>query len=164
MSVVLFRIDERLIHGQVVVGWGARLHPQRIAVVDDEIAASAWEQDLYSLGLPDDVMTEFVTVTQARERMDDWQQATERMFVLTRDVATMLRLARDGRLRGAEVNIGGIHHSAERREVLPYVYLSIAEAAALRRLAAEGVDVSARDLPAAPRVPLSQLLSGGAAA
>jgi PTS system mannose-specific IIB component/fructoselysine and glucoselysine-specific PTS system IIB component len=44
MSIVLFRVDERLIHGQVVVGWGAELHPDRIIVVDDEIAHSQWEQ------------------------------------------------------------------------------------------------------------------------
>ena len=55
MAIVLFRVDERLIHGQVVVGWGTRLHPNRIVVVDDDLAVSPWEQDLYTLGLPDDL-------------------------------------------------------------------------------------------------------------
>ena len=34
MSIVLIRVDERLIHGQVIVGWGERLHVKRIIVVD----------------------------------------------------------------------------------------------------------------------------------
>lgn len=162
MSIVLFRIDERLIHGQVVVAWGAVLHPDRIVVVDDELAASEWEQELYCLGLPADITAEFVRVADARARLDEWRDSAERIIILARDIATMLRLGRDGRLHGAEINVGGIHHAPDRREVLPYVFLSEREASSLRELAAQGADVNARDLPAARRVPLSQLLAGAA--
>jgi PTS system mannose-specific IIB component/fructoselysine and glucoselysine-specific PTS system IIB component len=55
MSIVLFRVDERLIHGQVVVGWGERLHIQQIVVVDDQLRESPWEQELYCLGVPPSV-------------------------------------------------------------------------------------------------------------
>jgi mannose/fructose/N-acetylgalactosamine-specific phosphotransferase system component IIB len=82
--------------------------------------------------------------------------------VLTRDVGTMAALAQGGLLRGDEVNIGGIHHAPGRRQVLPYVFLSEVETDALRELAANGAEVSARDLPAARRVPLDQLLHGSA--
>jgi mannose/fructose/N-acetylgalactosamine-specific phosphotransferase system component IIB len=162
MSIVLFRVDERLIHGQVVVGWGGQLRPDRIIVIDDEIAGSEWEQELYRLGLPAATAAEFTTVAQARARLAEWRAGDERLILLARSVETMLRLGRGGLLRGAEVNLGGIHHAPERREVLPYLYLSDSDAAALRELADEGADVSARDLPAARRVPLSQLLTGGA--
>jgi mannose/fructose/N-acetylgalactosamine-specific phosphotransferase system component IIB len=69
MPIVLHRVDERLIHGQVVVGWGAQLHAARIVVVDDDIAASEWEQDLYCLGLPPEIAPEFVSVV---ERVRSW--------------------------------------------------------------------------------------------
>ena len=52
MSWTLHRIDDRLIHGQVVVAWGQRLHPQRIEIVDDAVAASAWERELLSGSAP----------------------------------------------------------------------------------------------------------------
>ncbi|CAN5640823.1 PTS sugar transporter subunit IIB [soil metagenome] len=161
MSVLLFRVDERLIHGQVVVAWGSRLHPERIIVVDDELAGSDWEQELYSLGLPPEMAASFETVAHARAQLAGWRTGVERIIVLTRNVETMLRLARDGSMRGADVNIGGIHHAPDRREVLPYVYLSAADTSALRDLGGEGVEVSARDLPAARRTELAQLLDGG---
>ena len=161
MSVVLFRVDERLIHGQVVVGWGSQLHPQRIIVVDDELARSDWEQELYCLGLPSEVTTQFVTVQEARAQLPAWRTDPPREIVLTRDVGTMCQLARGGLLRGAEVNIGGIHHAPGRREVLPYVFLSDKDEQALRELAREGAEVSARDLPGTRRVELRQLLAGG---
>lgn len=161
MSVLLFRVDERLIHGQVVVAWGAQLHPERIIVVDDELAGSDWEQELYSLGLPPEIAAGFETVANARAELAGWRTGAERIIVLTRNVDTMLRLARDGSMRGADVNIGGIHHAPDRREVLPYVYLSAADTIALRDLGDEGVQVSARDLPAARRTELPRLLEGG---
>ena len=40
MGVELYRIDDRLIHGQVVVGWGQPMGLGFIALVDDEVAAS----------------------------------------------------------------------------------------------------------------------------
>lgn len=160
MSIVLFRVDERLIHGQVVVGWGAELHPERIVVIDDELAQSAWEQELYCLGLPPDIEAAFTSVAEARTRLPEWRDTDQRSMLLTRDVTTMLRIARGGLLRGAAINIGGIHHAPGRREVLPYVYLSDTETRALRELQAEGADVSARDLPGTRRVGLEQLLRG----
>ncbi len=60
MPVVLYRIDERLIHGQVVMGWGPQLGVEHYVVVDDELATSEWEQDLYRLGLPDATTADFL--------------------------------------------------------------------------------------------------------
>ena len=60
MPITLLRVDERLIHGQVVVGWGERYHVDRIVVVDDELRRSEWEQELYCLGVPPNVDAAFV--------------------------------------------------------------------------------------------------------
>lgn len=162
MAIALYRVDERLIHGQVVVGWGNALHPHRIVVVDDGLADSVWEQELYTMGLSPDLSTEFLGVDAARARLRDWRASGEVVILLTRDVATMRQLAQTGALAGEEVNIGGLHHAPGRREVLPYVYLSEAEAEHLRALARDGAHISARDLPGARRVPLEQLLAGEA--
>lgn len=158
MPVVLFRVDERLIHGQVVVGWGSQLHPDRIVVVDDELARSPWEQELYTLGLPPEVEACFCDVADARGRLGDWQRGARRVVVLTRDIHTMVQIAEGGLLRGEQVNIGGIHYAPGRRAVLPYVYLSEAEARELEQLAREGLRVAARDLPGSRRVELGELL------
>ena len=157
MPIVLLRVDERLIHGQVVIGWGHHLRPSRYVVVDDELAASEWEQDLYRLGAGGAEVL-FVTAEQARDRLDEWRTASQRSILLTRDVATMRRLAEGGRLEGESVNIGGVHHAPERDELLTYVHVSDAERRDLEAIAAAGVDVSARDLPDSLRVGLSSLL------
>ncbi|MFW5946949.1 MAG: PTS system mannose/fructose/N-acetylgalactosamine-transporter subunit IIB [Gemmatimonadota bacterium] len=158
MPVVLYRVDERLIHGQVVVGWGATLNPDRIVVADDVLAGSPWEQELYAVGVPPDVATEFVSVDTAIERLPVWQQGDDRVILLTRDIDSMLRLAAAGGMKGEHVNIGGVHHAPGRARVLRYVFLGDRERKALKALAAEGVKVAARDVPGARGVGFAKLV------
>ncbi len=161
MAILLFRIDERLIHGQVVVGWGNELRPDRIIVVDDELFDSAWEQELYSLGLPENMTVRFDNVAGAKPHLAEWESNASRTLLLTRDIDTMRRLGEHGELRGRDINIGGLHYAPGRDAVLPYVYLSASERAALEDLLKNGALVNARDLPGARRVPAERLLRAG---
>jgi PTS system mannose-specific IIB component/fructoselysine and glucoselysine-specific PTS system IIB component len=157
VPIVLYRVDERLIHGQVVIGWGHELRPDRYVVVDDALAESPWEQDLYRLAVADGEVV-FESVERARSRLAEWKDDEARTILLTRDVATMAALAEGGGLAGLRVNLGGLHHAPGRRELLSYLYVSDRDRDALMRLSSSGVEVSARDLPDAPRVDLATLL------
>ncbi len=158
MPVLLYRVDERLIHGQVVVGWGAQLRPDRYVIVDPGLVASEWEQDLYRLGAGD-ASVEFVDVEGAREALPAWESDPRGSIVLTRDIATMYELARGGTMEGAEVNLGGMHHGPDRMQVLTYLHLTPEDQLQLQKLSEEeGVTISARDLPGAHRVGLKALV------
>lgn len=158
MAIVLVRVDERLLHGQVVIGWGHELRPERYVLIDDDLAASDWEQELYRLAASGAADVVFVTVDEARGRLAEWRDDRARTILLVRDIPAVRRLAEGGALAGQEVNLGGLHHAAGRREVLPYLYVSESDLDDLRAIAASGVEVSARDLPDATRVPLATLV------
>ena len=159
MALELYRIDDRLIHGQVVVGWGQPLDLRFIVLVDDEVAASDWEQELYRMGVPPDMEVYFDTVTGAAENLSRYQDDERRGLLLTGDIGTMTRLVdATGDIR--RVNVGGIHHKPGRTQRLRYVFLNPAEESQLRALESRGLEVSAQDVPAARPVPLSDLLSG----
>ena len=159
MTIEVYRIDDRLVHGQVVVGWGQPLELSFVVLVDDEVAASAWEQDLYRMGVPPEMRIHFETVAGALARLPDYQQMPEPGLLLTGDTATMRRLV-DGGAAIPRVNIGGVHHRAERQPRLRYVFLSPNEEADLNAIAARGVVVTAQDLPSASLVPLADVLAG----
>ena len=158
MPILLFRVDERLIHGQVVIGWGKQLQPDRYVVVDDELANSEWEQELYRLAAGDVTDVVFCSVADARARMASWRAGEARTVVLTRDLESMLGLAREHAMQGESVNLGGIHHTEGRRRVRPYLYLSAEDRERVRALAEEGVTVSGRDLPGSLGVGLDNLV------
>ncbi|HXO84292.1 MAG TPA: PTS sugar transporter subunit IIB [Gemmatimonadales bacterium] len=155
MTLALYRIDDRLIHGQVVVGWGQPLNASFIVLVDDEVSGSDWEQDLYRMGVPPQIEVIFASVDQAAGMLTTWE-ADERVgILLVGDVDTALALAqRAPQLR--RFNVGGVHHRTGRRERLRFVYLTDDEAAKLRQLAARGVDVTAQDVPTARAIPVGE--------
>ncbi|HEX9283296.1 MAG TPA: PTS sugar transporter subunit IIB [Gemmatimonadales bacterium] len=155
MSIALYRIDDRLIHGQVVVGWGKPLNVGFIVLVDDTVRASAWEQDLYRMGVPPEIEVVFASTAEAAERLPEWERDPRVGILIAGDIDTVLALSANSH-RVSRVNVGGIHHRPGRSERLRYVYLSDDEAAKLKALAAQGVEVSAQDVPTARPVPLTE--------
>jgi PTS system mannose-specific IIB component/fructoselysine and glucoselysine-specific PTS system IIB component len=159
VSIVLYRIDDRLIHGQVVVGWGQPLDVGFIALVDDAVAESDWEQELYRMGVPPEMEVMFATVADAAGQHAGWVADPRPGILLTGDIVTMARLAEA--VPGIHaVNLGGIHHRAGRTQRLRYVFLTGAEEDALLALQKRGVHVTAQDVPAARPLSLDAVLSG----
>ena len=159
MALELFRIDDRLIHGQVVVGWGQPCHLGFLVLVDDAVVDSEWEQELYRMGAPPEMDLYFDSVESAARRFAEYRADARNGLLLTGDVATMAALqAKVPQLQ--VVTIGGIHHKAGRTARLRYVFLTPSEEEELRALAARGVSVVAQDLPNAPAVALEQVLAG----
>lgn len=158
MTLVLCRVDERLIHGQVVVGWGMKLRPTHYIVVDDEIASSEWEQELYSLALPAETPAAFFTVEEGRRELPQIQSSEDRTVLLMRSLRTVVELARDGGLRGVEVNLGGMHAGPTRIQITPYLHLSDEDREAISSLEGSGVTLFAQDVPATPRHSIGDLL------
>ncbi|TVP59136.1 MAG: PTS mannose/fructose/sorbose transporter subunit IIB [Gemmatimonadales bacterium] len=158
MPIALYRVDERLIHGQVTVGWGSVLQPDHYLVVDDELAASEWETELYRLGLPPGVRASFLTTEAALDELERLRSAPEVTVLLTRSLPAMAALSARGDMDGVKVNLGGLHDAPGRRRVLTYLHLDDSDVEAIRRLDDAGARVTARDLPSTPPAGLERLL------
>ena len=158
MTVQLFRVDDRLVHGQVVLGWGRPLATAFIVLVDDGVFASEWEQDLYRMAVPDGVEVIFSDVAGARRQLPAWMADPRPGILLTAGVATMAALHDAVPAMVHRINLGGLHHRPGRVERLPYIYLGEADEALLRRLVHDGAEISAQDLPTTPAVTLEALL------
>jgi mannose/fructose/N-acetylgalactosamine-specific phosphotransferase system component IIB len=157
VTLVLNRIDDRFIHGQVVVGWGQPLNVKFIVLVDDSVADSDWEQELYRMGVPPEMEVRFHSAADAAALLDGYRTETRPGILVTGDIATMKSLVEHGGVR--DVNVGGIHHRAGRTQHLRYVFLTPEEEDALRELAALGAIVTGQDVPAARAIPLEELLA-----
>lgn len=164
MPIALYRIDDRLIHGQVVVGWGQPLKVGFIVLVDDAVAAEDWEQELYRMGVPPNVDVYFASVDDAARALERYHADPRAGILLTGTVDAMLRLVR-ATASGAvtNVNVGGIHHREDREQKLRYVFLTRDEEDVLRALDDAGVTVTAQDVPSARAVPLVEILRGDSA-
>lgn len=155
MSWALHRVDDRLIHGQVVVAWGQHLRPRRIWVVDDASAASDWERDLLSDAAPG-VEVRVVSAAEAIVAYGDEAAAEGAAFLLVRDLRTALALVEGGAPIPA-FNLGGLHYASGRAKVNDYVYLDDEDRARCRRILERGVRLEVQDVPATRSQPLTAI-------
>ena len=158
MPIALCRVDDRLVHGQVVIGWGRPLAIELIVLVDDAVAASPWEQDLYRMAVSAEIEVQFASTADASPRLHEWQNGSRRVLILTGDLPTMVSLHKADPNAMHRINLGGLHHRPGRRERLPYLYLTDDELRDLRALETAGAEVQAQDLPTTSPVPLRSLV------
>ncbi|HEY1952374.1 MAG TPA: PTS sugar transporter subunit IIB [Gemmatimonadaceae bacterium] len=159
MGIHLYRIDDRLIHGQVVVGWGQPLNARFLVLVDDLVSSSDWEKELYRMAVPPEMEIYFADVATAVRDHPKYAADPRPGILITGDITSMQRLVRGVKAIGS-VNLGGIHHRAGRTAKLRYIFLTPEEERQLQEVEAAGVEVTAQDVPSARSVPLAEVLEG----
>jgi len=161
VPLLLARIDDRLIHGQVVHGWGGPLRPTWIGIVSDPLSADPARASLYLFAAPEGARAEALSVSETLLDSTRDKIEKERSFLLFPGVEEPLRL-KEGGFPLEELNVGGLHHAEGKVEVLPYVYLDAKDRTMLLSLAALGVRLVAQDLPTNPPRRLEPMLGGAA--
>ncbi len=150
MPLLLARIDDRLVHGQVVHGWGRALAPTLLVIVSDSLRAQPERADLFLFAVPEGARGQVVTVAEALAPSFRLEVERERTILLFAGLDDALRLV-EGGFPLPELNLGGLHHAPGRREILPYVFLDGADQDCLRALLKHGINVYAQDLPSNAR-------------
>ena len=152
--ITLVRVDNRLIHGQVVEAWLPHLKVQRVVVADDEAASSPLIRAAMALAVQSAIEVQILPLAQV-----DFAGVSKdpvKTLVLLRDVAAV-PFAKAHGLAVEQLNLGNVHFGTGRRQVSPSVFLSELELQTLRRLAEEGVRVEARAVPSEKPVELMDL-------
>jgi len=151
------RIDDRLLHGQVSLGWAPALGSKLIVVADDEVASDPLAAELYAQAAPAGVRVQVLTVRDAARRFDEFRDESLAAIVIVRTPADALRLVEEGAAVEA-VNVGGLGHERGKTRILPFFYAGEEDIAALRRLIDLGIAVVAQDVPGGSKADVRSLL------
>jgi mannose/fructose/N-acetylgalactosamine-specific phosphotransferase system component IIB len=145
--IALVRVDNRLLHGQILETWIPRLGLREVVVADDEAASSDLACAAMTLCVPPDLPVRVVPVEALRPV--ELAAARAPVLLLLREVAALARAAARGLTPALapRVNVGNVHFAPGRRPVTPSVFLSADEVAALKALSAAGFAVEARAIP-----------------
>ena len=157
-GIALVRVDNRLVHGQVLEAWMPALGVQAILVADDEVAGNQLARAAMGLAIPRKVVFRVAPVADiaAMLRPGGTGAPAARTLLLVRDVRDAVALHERGVAIG-HLNLGNVHFSAGRERVMPTVYLDAAEIEALRRLAAAGIEIEGRAVPAEAPIPFATI-------
>lgn len=145
MSVVFYRIDDRLIHGQVMTGWSKVYNATRIFVVDDKVAQDAFMCQVMKMAVPKDYDVSILTVEQAIEAIKN-DPPELRTMVLSKTPDVMEHLLDNG-VAMKELNLGGMGYVAGRKMILRNIQVSPSELEQLKAIAAKGIRVFCQIVP-----------------
>jgi len=143
MTLKLVRVDDRLIHGQVVAIWLKALGAKRIIVVDDRTANDEFLRDVLVYAAPPGVPVEVLDVARGTERVRQLAADPEPVFVLMRSPLTAVSL-REAGIEFPLLNVGGIGAGPGRKPLYRNISASPEEIAAMRRLEEMGTRVELR--------------------
>jgi mannose/fructose/N-acetylgalactosamine-specific phosphotransferase system component IIB len=159
-GVALIRVDNRLVHGQVLEAWLPALDAHGVLVADDEAATNVLARSAMALAIPPKVQFQVMKVAAAAELLRPGGSGVPsvRTLLVVRDVRDAAALHELGAPL-PHLNLGNVHFATGRRQVAPSVYLDVGEMQALARLAAGGTEIEARAVPSEHPTPLSVLQS-----
>src|SRR5512135_1816152 len=112
---VFARIDDRLIHGQVVEGWVNFLKATTILVADDKVAANPLQRSIMEIAVPQGLKVIIGTVDEICRRLHAPDLEKERVILLFSNPADVLRSLRCG-IACEALNIGGMHYVPGKRK------------------------------------------------
>jgi len=143
------RVDNRLIHGQVVEAWVPYIGAHSILVGNDDLAQDELQQEIMSLAIPRAVESAFLHIDQLagdKRLAGSYREGTLLLFSTCLDV----RRAFDKGLRLPVLNVGNLHYATGKRQLSPSVSLGPEDEATLRYLVEQGVELDFRCVPNDP--------------
>jgi mannose/fructose/N-acetylgalactosamine-specific phosphotransferase system component IIB len=158
VSVLLARVDDRLIHGQVVVGWARALDADCLVVANDAVAADPMQRTLLPMAVPPHIKVAIWRLGEASEAVAHGVLPGSRCILLFASLTDALMFRRGGGLL-PELNIGGIRLAPGRKQVRTAVALGNDDILAARELAALGTVMTVRMVPGESAEPLLPLLA-----
>lgn len=153
---LLVRIDDRLLHGQVLLGWASHFEPRRILLAHDGVASDATRCDLYRSMAEGDTAIDVQPLAVVAAELQRTEPRPRTLLVLgsAADAQRLLELGAPLR----QVQVGGLHQGPGKKRLLDYVYLSAEDVRALGWLLDRGVALEAQDLPSHRGVPIDRAM------
>ncbi len=135
-QINLARVDERLIHGQVMITLSQRSGVNSIFVVDDVVAMDKFMREIYmSAGSRTGQKTIVTTMDRMKSYWHDYNLKDYNCILLTKSVKSMYELVKDG-VEIKELNIGGVAEKDSSKDirVTKAVYINQEDAEMLKEM------------------------------
>ncbi len=152
----MVRIDDRLIHGQVIAGWCPQINPDHLVLCNDEVAANEWECELYhdaASGYKTSICSVDGTVCLLRRQ----ETKHERVFLIVESPHVIVRLVEQG-IHPETVIVGGMHYQPGKRKVTDFIYIDDDDLRNFQFLVNRNIKLEAKNVPSGKAIDLEERL------
>ena len=137
------RVDNRLIHGQVVQGWLPKIKAEKVLVISKQAAQNTLMTKMMRMSLPQNYDLEIIESSKAKEILD---KENKKVFLLVEDLKQLYDIVNSGIIL-REVNIGNTKYEEGKKEFSAGVYFDKQDLATIANLKKQNIDFSIKALP-----------------
>ncbi len=151
-ATAFLRIDDRLVHGQVIVGWLPEVRPDRLIVVNDKICDDFMRQELMALSVPPEIDLQFYSTAEIEAG-----KVSETSFILVVSPKDAWACLEKG-IRPARFNVGGMHSRDNKEEIFEALHLDNEDRKYFEKILESGIEPVFQPTPQNEPVPLGDIL------
>lgn len=156
-NIEFARVDDRLIHGEVVTAWAPTYSINHIIIVDNEVASDPFQKRILKALAPNKVKVDAYTIDEAATYLLQPINEKERILILTKSPIAYLGLAEKG-VELPQVNLGGMGIRGERKTFIKNVACDEEEVEAIRKLVEKNIHVFYQLVPEQRLIEITDLL------
>ncbi|OGL43218.1 MAG: hypothetical protein A2W05_09645 [Candidatus Schekmanbacteria bacterium RBG_16_38_10] len=157
MNSVFFRVDDRLIHGQVVEGWAKFLHATKIIVIDDKVAADSFQKSIMEIAVPSDIKVCITTVEDSANEIRTCSEKKENTVALFSNLEDVFRAVTSG-IKLDKLNLGGLRFEKGKKSISKTIFLNEHDAELLEKLLHMGIEINIQSIPSETQKNVQQVL------
>lgn len=156
-EIVFTRIDDRLIHGQVITGWLRHSGANRILIVDDLVAKDSFMLGILEMAAPPGINVVALTTEDAITKLksDDW---SDKVLILTKTPKPVLDMV-NADIPIHHLNVGGMGFKTNRKKIYRNIQATEEEVSDLKTLQEKGVKVEFRVVIDQKAIALDEVLN-----
>lgn len=144
-NIVLTRIDNRLIHGQVATQWCGVVGANLLLVANDSVSTDTMRQGLMNMAAPSYAQTRYFTIEKTCAIIGKASPA-QKIAIICENPQDVLKLV-EGGVPIKKVNIGNMHMADGKHQVATSVAVDDADVAAFKKLQELGVELEIKRVP-----------------
>ena len=140
-GIVHIRIDDRLLHGQVVAFWSNSLQISRVMVINDEVANDELQKTFLRMVAPANIRTSILGKETAVKNISSGKYKGQKVFIVVKSPLDILYLLNNG-LDIKEINVGNMSSRKDTTVLRPNISVTEEEKEAFKRLLDEGIEIT----------------------
>ncbi|MCF1632699.1 PTS system mannose/fructose/N-acetylgalactosamine-transporter subunit IIB [Tetragenococcus koreensis] len=155
-NIVLARVDDRLIHGQVMTAWLQYTGGNHIVIVDDITASDEFTKEIMEMAVPEGIGLDIFSKSEAVEGISNLDR-NKKIIILTKTPGVFLHLIESG-ITIEKIIIGGMGANNNRKKLYKNIATTEDEKEDIKKLIAKGIDVQIQVVPDEKAVGLEKIL------
>lgn len=144
-NILLTRIDNRLVHGQVGMTWTNTLGANLVIVANDEVAEDEVQQNLMDMVLPESAQSRFFPIEKVI-RIINKAAPHQKILLVVRTPQDALRLV-EGGVPIKKINIGNLHFEEGKKQISSTVSVDEKDIETFKKLNSLGIDLEVKGVP-----------------